>query len=266
MNPSTRQTNIKTALIIGLSLIMAYSAGKICVIHSAMDEANNVYQDLAESVLLNVQNAENTTSSNSEQLHNKKSCTEEFPIAVDFDAITEQNSDIIAWLYSPDTPINYPIVQAPNNNDYLHHLIDGSYNSAGTLFADYRNSSDLTDWTTIIYGHNMLDDSMFGSLLNYKNPDYYTAHPILYLQTPDTNYKVNVFAGCTTYCSSEIYNTSIDETEKAALVKSCIENSDFISEYQLHASDKILILSTCNYDGTTDSRYVVLGALQDCSS
>lgn len=266
MNTSVLQATTKTALITGLSLIMAYSAVKLYAINSAMDTANIVNQNLADHVSINIQNTESTTSIASEQLDNKKFSTEEFPIAVDFDAITEQNSDIIAWLYSPDTPINYPIVQAPNNNYYLHHLVDGSYNSAGTLFADYRNASDLTDWTTIIYGHNMLDDSMFGSLLNYKNPDYYTAHPILYLQTPNNNYKVNVFAGCTIYCSSKIYNTSLDKTEKAALVKSCIENSDFISEYQLHASDKILILSTCNYDGTTDSRYVVLGALQDCSS
>ena len=109
------------------------------------------------------------------------------PIQVDFDALFAKSQDIIGWLYCPDTPINYPVVQAADNEYYLHRLLDDRNNSGGTLFVDYRNSSDLSDWNSIIYGHNMRNDSMFGSLTDYKSQSYFDAHPEIFLLTPERN-------------------------------------------------------------------------------
>ena len=89
------------------------------------------------------------------------------PIQVDFDVLSKENQDVIGWLYCPDTSINYPVVQAADNEYYLHRLLDDSKNAAGTLFMDYRNSADLSDWNSVIYGHNMKNGSMFGSLPDY---------------------------------------------------------------------------------------------------
>ena len=60
--------------------------------------------------------------------------------------------------------MNYPIVQAADNDKYLHLTYEGNYNFAGTIFIDYENSSDFNDCNTLVYGHNMKNGSMFGQL------------------------------------------------------------------------------------------------------
>ena len=90
-----------------------------------------------------------------------KPVSETAPITVDFERLQEENKDIIAWLYCPDTEINYPVVQSKDNEYYLRRLLDGTWNIAGTLFMDYRNAADCSDLHTIIYGHNMKNNTMY---------------------------------------------------------------------------------------------------------
>src|SRR5574344_892497 len=87
-------------------------------------------------------------------------------IDVDLNALRQQNSDTRAWLQVTGTNINYPVVQTTNNEYYLKHSFDKSYNSAGWVFADFRNKLDGTDRNTIFYAHARSDGSMFGSLKN----------------------------------------------------------------------------------------------------
>ena len=88
------------------------------------------------------------------------------PAFIDFDNLYEMSENAVAWLYCPDTEINYVIAQADNNDYYLHRLLNGTDASGGTLFMDYRNSDDLSDWNTVIYGHNMKNGTMFAMLLD----------------------------------------------------------------------------------------------------
>ena len=92
--------------------------------------------------------------------------------AVDFESLRESGPDIIGWLNLPDTVINYPVTQTDDNEYYLHHLYDGTYNKVGCLFADYENKADFSDRNTIIYGHNMRDGSMFAVLNEYDEQSY----------------------------------------------------------------------------------------------
>lgn len=111
------------------------------------------------------------------------------PITVDFIKLKKRNKDIIAWLYCEDTQINYPVVQSADNEYYLRRLIDGTWAVAGTLFFDYRNSSDVSDWYTVIYGHNMHNDTMFGSLHKFSDADYLKKHPNMSLFTQSSIFK-----------------------------------------------------------------------------
>ena len=95
-----------------------------------------------------------------------KPVSETAPITVDFERLQEENKDIIAWLYCPDTEINYPVVQSKDNEYYLRRLLDGTWNIAGTLFMDYRNAADCSDLHTIIYGHNMKNTRCSALCLN----------------------------------------------------------------------------------------------------
>ena len=116
----------------------------------------------------------------------------EMPIEVNFEVLKQKNSDIVGWIYLENSPINFPVVQGKDNDYYLRRLIDGTYNSAGTIFMDYRNDKNMNDWNTIIYGHNMKNSTMFGTLLNYKEQSYYDEHKIMYYITENKKYEVEL--------------------------------------------------------------------------
>lgn len=182
------------------------------------------------------------------------------PIQVDFDVLAETNGDIVGWLYSEDTPINLPVVQSGDNDAYLRRMVDGTWNSSGTLFVDYRNASDFSDNNTIIYGHNMKNDEMFGTLPNYKDQSYYDAHPVMWLMTPNGDYQIELVAGYVTETSSEVYNFEQSEDAVFATVQQVIENSTFTSNVTVHRGDRFLTLSTCSYE-YENARYVLIGRL-----
>ncbi len=199
--------------------------------------------------------AEQESEADTEQLPMKTA-----PVEVDFEVLLETNEDVVGWIYCEDTPINLPIVQAEDNDYYLRRLIDGTWNSSGTLFADYRNAADFSDSNTIIYGHNMKNKGMFGTLSNYKEQSYYDEHPIMWLLTPDGNYKVELIAGYVTSSTSEIYSIGNTEEEMFALAEQSIEKSTFASDFQVSQGDRFVTLSTCSYE-YDNARYVLIGRL-----
>ena len=87
-------------------------------------------------------------------------------VEADFNKLKEKNADIKAWIKVNNTNINYPVVQANNNSFYLTHNLYKEQNSAGWIFADYRNNLETLDKNTILYGHNRLNDTMFAELEN----------------------------------------------------------------------------------------------------
>lgn len=177
-------------------------------------------------------------------------------IDVDFEALWQINGDIIAWIYCPGTPINYPVVQSDDNEYYLRRLLDGSWNIGGTLFLDYRCTADFTGRNNIIYGHHMKSGAMFGSLVRYRNQSYYDEHPVMYLATPAQLYRVELFAGCTIDAMDNIYAANPPDEQ----IERMTRRSNFTPDHAVDLSGPILTLSTCAYD-FENARYVVMGAL-----
>ena len=169
--------------------------------------------------------------------------------------------DAIGWIYGPDTTIDYGIVEAEDNDYYLHRFYDGSYSISGSLFADCNNHRDFSDANTIIYGHHMNDGTKFASLMGYREAGYFEKHPILYISTPGMNYRVEVFSAFLTDADSDTYTFRFDSPENyAAWLQRMIDQSDFKSNMHLTTNDRIVTLSTCSYE-FYDARYVVLGKL-----
>lgn len=188
------------------------------------------------------------------------------PIQVDFDLLRAQNQDVVAWIYCPDTPINYPVAQAPDNEYYLRRLLDGSSNSSGTLFMDFRNSADLSDWNSIIYGHNMQNDAMFGTLPDYEMQAYFESHPVMFLLTPEQDYRINVMAGFVTPAGAELYRTfNPAEKERLRLMEEWRDASDFDAGIVSGSENRMITLSTCSYEYRR-ARYVVIGVLEAISN
>ena len=92
---------------------------------------------------------------------------------INFEELKNINSDTIAWIKVESTNIEFPVVKANNNSYYLTHNFNKANNKAGWIFADYKNKFDGTDKNIVIYGHNMLDDSMFGTLKNTLQEEWY---------------------------------------------------------------------------------------------
>lgn len=111
----------------------------------------------------------------------------------DHATLLEHNSDYAAWIQVPDTQLSYPVVRGSDNEKYLNYTFEGSYNPAGAIFMDYRNSANLQDYHTILYGHNVKSGLMFGSLASYRTSSYLEEHPYIILYTADTAHYYRVF-------------------------------------------------------------------------
>lgn len=110
---------------------------------------------------------------------------EDYSLNVDWDSLLQQNSDVVAWIAVPGTVVNYPVVKTTDNDYYLTHDFNKNTSSGGCVFLDTDNTTALTDRNTIIYGHNMLDGSMFASFTRFAETDYLAEHPYILLATPD---------------------------------------------------------------------------------
>ncbi len=172
---------------------------------------------------------------------------------VDFSSLLNQNKETVGWIRVNNTVINYPVVQAEDNSKYLAKSFDGSSNKAGWIFADYRLNFDGNDKNTIIYGHNMKDNSMFSTLNNVLSKDWYEnkANHTIQFSTPTENTVWQVFSVYKIE-PEEYYITTSFENEKTYENFLNIIKSRSIYDFKTNLSinDKILTLSTCNTSGS----------------
>ena len=254
--------SVRTALIclcVVFLGVFAFSAYKIVSTLQGYKEAEQTYTNIAQE---HVTIITSPTPVPKEEVKGDGIDPEVSPIGnVDFEGLRAKSPDYAAWIYSPDTVINYPIVYTDNNFYYLDHIPVEQYNSAGTLFIDCKCAADFSDQNTLIYGHNMNDGSMFASLREYANQEYYDAHPVIYLSTPDFNYRLDLIAGFLTEPTSFAYANNFDEPEQfMAYIESIQSMSTFESDVEVTEEDKVVSLSTCTYE-INDGRYVVVGKL-----
>ncbi|MCH5198842.1 MAG: class B sortase [Oscillospiraceae bacterium] len=224
-------------------------------------QADAVYSDLQNRYVVPV-------SHKSEQFEDdeKDEILREYaPISVNFEDLLKENGDIVGWLYSENTPIDYPVVQAENNEKYLRRDLNGNYIISGTIFVDFRCPQVATGQNYIIYGHNMRGTTMFSSLAKYKDPSYYDEHPVLYYLTPNGDYKIELFAGMVTAADSEVYTPDFGSKEAfKVFLKDIRDKSTFYSDVAVTEEDNIITLSTCSYE-FGNARYAVFGKLTDLS-
>lgn len=179
--------------------------------------------------------------------------------SVDFTKLLQKNNETVAWLIVNNTNINYPIVQTNNNDFYLNHSFDRTYNGGGWLFMDYRNNPTNFDTNTIIYGHSLLTKTMFGSLLNARYEWWYTnkENQVIKLSTPSQNTLWQIFSIYKVTPENYYINNSFNsEEEIQKFFDKLLERSVYDFNVDLVPSDKILTLSTCN-TANGDERLVV---------
>lgn len=172
-------------------------------------------------------------------------------ISVDFNSLIEKNSDTVAWIALNGTNINYPVVQATDNDYYLYHAYDHSDNQAGWVFMDYRNNPIEFSQNTVIYGHGMNNNTIFGTLRYiveswwYNNPDNH----IVKLSTPTENTLWQVFSIYTIPEETYYIQTDFNDNEEYNNFLSKLKaRSIYNFNAELNENDKIITLSSCYND------------------
>lgn len=178
---------------------------------------------------------------------------------IDFKTLKESNPDTVAWIKVNGTAIEYPIVQTTNNDYYLSHSFDKTYNSAGWVFADYRNKLDGSDKNIIIYGHNRRDGSMFGSQQKTKQPEWYNNPENLQINfvTENEKYLYEVFSVYEIEAEDYYIQTNFPNGSFHEFVTTLKNRSIKDFGVELTEEDQILTLSTC---GNSNKYRVVLHA------
>lgn len=169
---------VLAGLIICLLLVFLAAAGKLFGAYLKYQKGDVSYEKLQEYV----QEPEEEESPESEK---EKEEPKNRYLEIDFAGLKAVNPDVIAWIQIPALDISYPVVQGKDNAYYLHHLFSGESNINGSIFVDCHNQPDFTDQNTIVYGHNMKNGSMFGTLDKYQDKELFEQHPEFYLYLPD---------------------------------------------------------------------------------
>ena len=177
-------------------------------------------------------------------------------------ALREENGEVVGWICIPGTRINYPIMQGQDNEYYLEHTWNNRSNSAGSIFMESRNSADLTDFNTILYGHNMADGSMFAALHNYAKSRFAEENPYIYIKTDDGVWRYEVFASYNATTEGTTYGLSFNQTEtRQDFLDAALAQSQIRTKVVPETTDRIITLSTCTGMGY-ESRRVVLARLK----
>jgi sortase B len=191
------------------------------------------------------------------------------PVAqeIDFDALHEENEEIIAWITLDGTVIDYPLLCRPEDDAYYHtHNVKGQEAVAGSIYIQGSyNSTDFSDFHTVVYGHNMRDGSMFAGLHKFEDKDFFDQHDTVVLYTPTQRLTYTIFAA---YARDDAhlmrkfdYST---EQGRQAFLDDIFTHSGNFRDVELTNDSQILTLSTC-IGSAADQRYVVQAVLTEAA-
>lgn len=169
-------------------------------------------------------------------------------ISIDFTNLKSINKDTKGWLYVNGTNINYPIVQGKDNKYYLKHQFNKKKNSAGWIFIDYRNNEIGIDNNTVIYGHDRLNKTMFGSLKDVIKPSWYgnSDNHIVKIFTEKGSSLWQVFSTYKIPTTNDYTKIKFaDESEYMDFITMLKKRSIYDYGVELNSKDKIITLSTC---------------------
>ena len=220
-SPQNKRMPIILMILLSMAIIAAgYFGFRLWRYYQDYKEDQKLYGDLREAVLQITDEPEQPEPSTeiavleSDTKRNQiKMKKEEQPFDVDWVALKEVNEDIIGWVYFTGlSQISYPILQADNNEYYVHRTYDLSSDTskAGCIFMDYRMADDFSSPYSIIYGHNVRDGSMLSDLAQLKDQTLYDEEPYFWILTPEGNYRYQIFSIFQCHRSADVFQRSFD--------------------------------------------------------
>lgn len=175
----------------------------------------------------------------------------------DFSKLLVINPETVGWLVIPGTQINYPIVQAKDNDKYLHTGFNGESSAAGSIFLDYESSPDMLGRNNVIYGHNMKNGTMFRDLLQFKDKDFFEKHRNFQIYTSDRVINLKAISCYYGKADAGIRKTKFDNQEEyQEFVINLIHKCPY-AEYPVGAVKSIYTLITCSYEVNDARTYLI---------
>jgi sortase B len=186
---------------------------------------------------------------------------------LNWDELWAVNDEIYAWIYIPGTEVDYPVLQSQKNGEdyYLDHNLDGSSGYPGCIYTQALNSMDFTDFVTVLYGHDMKDGTMFKSLHNYMDEEFFGTNRYIYIYTPEDVFVYEIFAAVKFNDKNILMNYDMSNVaDRTDFINDLYDNRDMSDvidrNVSVTADSKIITLSTC-LDDSEDSRWLVNGVL-----
>ena len=187
----------------------------------------------------------------------------------DFEQLQEQNEDIYAWIVVPGTQVDYPVLQSETDNYYLDYNLDHSKGYPGCIYTNKCNQKDFfTDYNTILYGHNMKNGSMFGSIHSFEDETFFDEHPYIYVYTESKRLTYEIYEAAKftdVYIPSEyVISNKSDRDRFLEDVKKTVQDNELHvrEEITIGEEDRLITLSTC-VSGERNHRYLVIGVLEE---
>lgn len=249
---------IRRIIIAVLLLIMIASA--ISLVKEWMDAA--AQRRLEESLAEAARQTETETEPPETEEETEAETEAPYVSPIDFAPLLATNPDTIGWIRVPDTKIDYPIVQSPDNQYYLHKDFEGKDSVYGTIYLDADSKPDFSGWNNPIYGHHMKGGSMFKDVVKFKDQDFFENHRYFEIYTPERTIHLKTL-GC-------YYSDSNGIVRKTSF-KSQASFDKWVSERLAPCSfaevpeqpfDSMFVLVTCSYE-KNDARTLLFAAEVD---
>jgi len=214
------------------------------------------YEDLTNTVEqeknTNNDNSNSNNNSNSSNNNNTPNSSPNY-INVNLNYYLSKNSETVAWLQVNGTKVNYPVVQHDDNSYYLEHDFYKRKTAVGWIFADYRNNFETLNNNTIIYGHNLINKTMFGTIPNLLKKNWFNTPNRNYikLSTKTTNSIWQIFSVYSIEPTTDYLQVRFNSTTVYQSFLDIIKNrSEQKFDIDVTYTDKIITLSTCDNTGT----------------
>lgn len=181
-----------------------------------------------------------------------------------FQELQAANPDVFGWLEVYGTNIDYPLVQADDNTTYLNVNAKGEYSLTGALFLDYANDRHFADFNSIIYGHHLEKEVMFGEIGNFENEEFFDEHRYGNLYYDGADHGIEFFA----FVLTDAYDSTIytvvksNSGQERAYVDGLLSQASRVRDVEVSESDHIVLLSTCSTD-STNGRDILVGKITD---
>ncbi|MCL2079958.1 MAG: class B sortase [Oscillospiraceae bacterium] len=173
------------------------------------------------------------------------------------------NPEVFAWLTVYGTSIDYPVTQGPDNMKYVNTSAEGRYSLSGAIFLDSRNSKDFSDFNSIIYGHHMAKNVMFGEIDDFRDKEKFEAHRYGSIYYDGQYHQIEFFAFLHTDAyDGEVFSANVNESERGRYLESIFAKSLHIRDIGVTTNDRIILLSTCSAD-STNGRDILAGIITD---